>query len=188
MSPRRLIDRPLASDRERRQAFLLAAVILLAVAGILVALRPSPNGHPSPAASVPASPALTTPATTPPSPTAPRSAAPSVVPPPAEARRQSRARVNRTQDAQNRDPRFRARLARELRIRPAFQHLPYHADGVVIDLVGTTPSGRLVLSVTYTGRRMGARRAYRRFLARYHDPGRAYHPRYQYRRSNRRHR
>lgn len=178
MSARRLIDRPLASDGERRQAFLLAAVILVTLAGALVALGPS-HRHPSMAAGVPASPVLIAPATAPSS-TAPSPTAPAAVPPAPVAPPPSRTQVNRTQDSQNRDPRFRSRVARDLKTRAAFQHLPYHAPGVVIDLAGSTPDGRLVLSVTYTGSQAGARRAYRRFLGRYRDPGRTYHPRYQH--------
>ncbi len=179
----RLIDRRWTSDRERRQAFAAAAVMLTLAAVGLVALRPaSPRRAVHPPATTTVAPTATTPSTTstPPGPTAP-SVPSKTSPPPAPtppAPQPSRAQVNRTQDSQNRDPRFRARLRRDLRERPAFQHLPYHADGVSIDLAGTTSNGRLVLSVTYRGRLADARRAYRRFLARYHDAGRAYQPTY----------
>jgi len=181
MTPRRIIGRCWASDRERRQAFAAAAVVLVLVAFGLVALRPagSHRATRTPATTAVAPTATTQSTTTPPpapTPSAPTNA--SLPPAPTPAPKPSRAQVNRTQDAQNRDPRFRARLRRDLRERPAFQHLPYHANGVSIDLAGTTSDGRLLLSVTYRGRLADARRAYRRFLARYHDPGRAYHPTY----------
>jgi len=182
MTGRGIIDRRWASDGERRQAFIAAAVLLVLVAFGLVALRPtgSHRAARTPATTAAAPTAATQSTTTPPlapTPSAPSNASPSPAPTPAP--KPSRAQVNRTQDAQNRDPRFRARLRRDLRERPAFQHLPYHADGVGIELAGTTRDGRLVLSVTYRGRLADARRVYRRFLARYHDPGRAYQPTYQ---------
>jgi hypothetical protein len=57
--------------------------------------------------------------------------------------------------------------------RPAFAHLPYVGEGIAVDYVDER-AGRLVLLVLYRGRRAHARAAYRRFLARYRDSGRAY--------------
>lgn len=179
MSPRRLTDRPWDSDTERRRAFVAVAMVLFAVTGGLIALKPSsgqrriaPPAHTSTLAPAAMTPGATTATTTLPP--------PPPQPPPASNPAPSQGVVNRTQDAQNRDPRFRARLARDLRQRPAFQHLPYHASGVVIDLAGSQPDGRLILTVAYHGSLADARGAYRRFLARYRDPGGAYHPVYRH--------
>jgi hypothetical protein len=65
------------------------------------------------------------------------------------------------------------REAERNRRRPAFAHLPYLGDGIAVDYVEER-AGRLVLLVLYRGRRAHARDAYRRFLARYRDSGRAY--------------
>jgi len=173
MIPRRLTERPWASDSERRRAFMAAAVVLLAAALGLSALRPSSGQRttgPTHASAAAPTPTLPSPTIAPFVPAVPPAASvPSPVP--------SRVQVNRTQDAQNRDPRFRARVIRDLRERPAFQHLPYQAGGVRIDLGGIS-GGRLMLSVTYHGHLIDAQRSYRRFLSRYRDPGRAYHPTY----------
>jgi hypothetical protein len=157
MNGARLTRRPWGSDRERRQAFLAAAVLLGATAALLVWLRPGHAGDPP--RRDPAS-ALAAPA-----------ASPASDPPTLSS---TRSELAGGQDAQNRDPRFRQRLAGDLRSRPAFQRLPYRARGVTIELAGTAPHGRLLLRVRYRTNRARARRAYRGFLARYRDPGCAY--------------
>jgi len=165
-------------DGERRQAFLAAAALLLAAA-IALSLLHAPQHHP--AASTPA-PASTPTAPAAPAPPAPAAAAPAstATPPPAPApRHPPRRQINRTQDRQNQDPRFRARLRQDQQRRPAFQHLPYQGTSIDIQLAGTARDGRLLLTVTYRGSLAHARRSYHRFLARYRDPGRAYQPIYQ---------
>jgi hypothetical protein len=167
------MSRGLTSDTERRGAFLIVAAVLLTAAIGLSVL----HGHsqyptrPARASASSAAPPPTRPTSTSSAVSTPSRAAPNPAP-------RSRAQINRTQDQQNHDPRFRARLRRDLQRRPAFQRLPYDVPGVVIQLAGTARNGRLLLAVTYHGPLAGARRAYRRFLARYGDSGRSYHPVY----------
>lgn len=66
------------------------------------------------------------------------------------------------------------RAARALRSHRALQHVPYSADDVTIVLAGARGS-RAMLRVT-APTLSAARRAWRRFLRRYHDSGRAYVP------------
>lgn len=166
------MSRGLTSDTERRGAFLIVAAVLLTAAIGLSVL----HGHsqyptrPARASASSAAPPPTRPTSTSSAVSTPSRAAPNPAP-------RSRAQINRTQDQQNHDPRFRARLRRDLQQRPAFQHLPYRGDSDLIQLLGTR-DGRLLLAVTYRGSLAGARRAYRRFLARYGDSGRSYHPVY----------
>lgn len=166
-------------DSERRQAFLVAAALLLAAA-VALSLLHSHQHHAAASTPTPASTSTAPPAPAPPAPPAAPAPASAATPPSAPApRRPSRRQINRTQDRQNQDPRFRARLRQDQQRRPAFQHLPYHADGIDIQLAGTARDGRLLLTVTHRGSLAHARRAYHRFLARYRDPGRAYQPIYQ---------
>lgn len=109
------------------------------------------------------------------------SAAPTVLsapraarPPQAPAVRQRPSRPRVQADPEDTDARLRTRRRRDLHQRPAFQHLPFERPGLSIDIVDTTTDGRLKLRVTHIRNRASARRAYRRFLASYHDDGRAY--------------
>jgi len=61
--------------------------------------------------------------------------------------------------------------------RPAFQHIPYDDGQLSITLVGETADGRPVLIVAASTVKQ-ARDGWRRFLARYHDSGRTYTPRF----------
>ena len=62
--------------------------------------------------------------------------------------------------------------------RPAYQSLPWRGDGVLVDILGATPDGKVVVAVAYTSTTAHARRAYRRFLQLHHDSGAGYVPRY----------
>ena len=69
------------------------------------------------------------------------------------------------------------RAARALKAHLALQHLPYQHGDVTITLTGALRDGKAVLTViapTLAQAKVG----YRRFLARYHDAGRAYRPRF----------
>lgn len=78
------------------------------------------------------------------------------------------------QDPQDRDDARRAEVEREIASKPAFQHLPYKGDDVIIDFIDATDDGKIVIEVRYSGTRQGAEFAYARFLAAYGDPGTAY--------------
>lgn len=69
------------------------------------------------------------------------------------------------------------RAARALKAHRALQHVPYRRGGVTIRLTGALTDGKAVLTVTAVTLHQ-ARVGYRRFLARYHDSGRAYRPRF----------
>jgi hypothetical protein len=62
--------------------------------------------------------------------------------------------------------------------RPAYQSLPWRGDGVLIDIIGATAAGKVILAVAYTSTKAHARRGYRRFLALHHDSGAGYIARY----------
>ena len=68
----------------------------------------------------------------------------------------------------------------------ALQHVPYRDGAVRITLTGALRDGKAILTVTAPTLH-DAKLAYRRFLARYHDAGRAYRPRFVARRKARRH-
>lgn len=79
----------------------------------------------------------------------------------------------RRQDPQDVEGSLAARRAdRALRSHRAIQHVPYRDGEVRIELVGARGS-RAVLRVGASTVR-AARRGWRRFLRRYHDPGHAY--------------
>jgi hypothetical protein len=61
---------------------------------------------------------------------------------------------------------------------PAYQHMPYRARGVKIDYTGSTKTFKVRVVVRYSASRSRARRAFRRFLRRYHDSGKGYVVRY----------
>ena len=68
------------------------------------------------------------------------------------------------------------RAARALAAHCALQHVPYHHGRLAVELTAAH-NGRAVLTVTAPTLNR-ARAGWRRFLARYHDPGRAYLPRF----------
>jgi hypothetical protein len=151
-----------------------AILLVLAALGLLVAIeralepasqtRHSARGH-TPAVGQAASfPAATfTHVTT----------APSQPPP----RRHTHAEIDR-QDSYNHTRAFKAYVARQRQQRPAYQHLPYRGEEARIEIADITSDGRLVLKVVPLGMNVNPRVAYRRFLARYRDPGSAYLPEY----------
>jgi hypothetical protein len=69
------------------------------------------------------------------------------------------------------------RAARALASHRALQHVPYRHGDVTIRLTGALKNGKAILTVT-APTLAEAKAGYRRFLARYHDAGRAYQPRY----------
>jgi hypothetical protein len=102
-------------------------------------------------------------------------ATPAPAPPPRAKPRAKAARSPRDEvDPQDHDPRLRARLRRAQVTGAAFQHLPWAGDGIAIDFGEAGADGRVRLEVTYLATRDDARRAYRRFLARFDDDGRGY--------------
>jgi hypothetical protein len=116
-------------------------------------------------------------------------AAPVPIPAPGAAPRPPATRTRRTvgpratlgsrQDPQDSNPHLRARMGgRALRLRPAFQRLPYVGEGIDIDFVGAAPDGRVRLRIVYQGPRRAAQAAYRRFLAYWRDSGQGYAVRY----------
>ncbi|MGA2010873.1 MAG: CHAP domain-containing protein [Solirubrobacteraceae bacterium] len=67
--------------------------------------------------------------------------------------------------------RVQERTIRSLR---AFQHMPYRTADVGIDWTGVDRAGRVEVRVASALHLTAAREAWQRFLARYHDAGRAY--------------
>jgi hypothetical protein len=82
------------------------------------------------------------------------------------------------QDRYNNTPRFRDYEREQQLTRPGYQHLPYRTSHVHIDITNVTSDGRIVLSVTPLGPNVSPQFEYRKFLARYHDPGKDYLPLY----------
>jgi hypothetical protein len=116
-------------------------------------------------------------------------AAPVLIPAPGAAPRQPGTRTSRTvgpratlgarQDPQDSNPHLRAQMGGQaLRLRPAFQHLPYIGEGIDVEFVGAAPDGRIRLRIVYEGPRRAAQAAYQRFLAYWRDSGQGYAVRY----------
>jgi hypothetical protein len=60
---------------------------------------------------------------------------------------------------------------------PAYQHIPYDDNGILVTLTGVASDGRFDLEVySQSLTRVQERTAYERFLAMYHDPGTKYLP------------
>lgn len=99
----------------------------------------------------------------------------------ARSRRSTQSRVIRqvaSQDPQDRrGGRAARRAARALARHRALQHVPYNYRGATVNLTGASGDGKAVLTVTAPTLK-DAKADYRRFLARYHDTGRAYQPHY----------
>lgn len=82
-------------------------------------------------------------------------------------------------DDDARNPAMYRRHARLLRAEPLLQRLPYSDRKLGVQLVGTTPSGRPVLLVTYRGSMRRARNDMRSLLSRFEDGGGEYATRYE---------
>ncbi len=82
------------------------------------------------------------------------------------------------QDRYLRTGRAEHRLRQEYRGRPGYQHLPYRTEKVRIEITNVTSDGRIVLTIIPLGLNVNPRLGYRGFLARYHDPGSGYLPRF----------
>lgn len=99
----------------------------------------------------------------------------------ARSRRSTRSRAIRqvaSQDPQDRrGDRAARRAARALARHRALQHVPYNYRGATVNLTGASDDGKAILTVTAPTLK-AAKADYRRFLARYHDTGRAYQPHY----------
>lgn len=78
------------------------------------------------------------------------------------------------QDDYNGTRAFQRYIGRQQREHPAYQHLPYRTDQVLIEIANVTADGRVVLTVTPRTLQVNPRAAYRQFLRRYHDPGSFY--------------
>jgi len=88
----------------------------------------------------------------------------------------TRKRVSAQDTQDHRGSAAAKRAARALASHRALQHVPYRHGAVTIRLTGAS-NGKAVLTVTAPTLHE-ARAGYRRFLARYHDAGRAYRPRF----------
>lgn len=72
------------------------------------------------------------------------------------------------------DPEARAEAERELRERPALQHLPFRSRGVRADIDDVVGDGRVVIVIRHSSSKAKARQAWRAFLRRHKDSGRGY--------------
>ncbi len=66
------------------------------------------------------------------------------------------------------------RLNHTIALLRAFQHMPYRDGSVRIEWTGVNPSGRILVAVVSRHSPAFAQGVWQRFLARYHDSGRAY--------------
>lgn len=82
-------------------------------------------------------------------------------------------------DPEATDPVLRAEHQKFLESRPLEQHLPYRDHEIGADVMNITPSGKLVVLVTYIHSQQAAQRDIDGLMARYHDPGTGYVIRYQ---------
>jgi hypothetical protein len=71
------------------------------------------------------------------------------------------------------------RLRSTIRSLRAFQHMPYRAPGLSIDWGGVNGFGQVEVTVTSRDSLASAQAVWQSFLARWQDPGRAYHVSYQ---------
>jgi hypothetical protein len=159
---------------------LSACVVVLAAAVILVVgaghhkhphtLRPVRASRPVVLAPIP-----TTLATTAPTPTP---STPAASPSTRQVSSQKGTRVPQQDPQDRRGSPAAKRAARALASHRALQHIPYRHGPVSITLTGALPDGKAILIVTAPTLRE-ARAGWRRFLARYHDNGRAYQPHFE---------
>lgn len=167
----------------RKGIFTACAGVLLVIAAALILLHASDqHGHTHHQPAVQSRPlvlapsrATTTPETTTTSTTTAKAKAKA-----AKHRKRSSATRRRiaAQDPQDHHGTAAAkRAARALANHRALQHVPYRHGAVTIRLTGALRDGKAVLTITAPTLRE-ARAGYRRFLARYRDAGRAYHPRF----------
>lgn len=77
-------------------------------------------------------------------------------------------------DAEDRDRDLARRTRQAVRDRPALQMLPWRHGGIEIEMQDVTTDGRVVLLIRTPMSASAARQAYRAFLRRAGDPGRAY--------------
>jgi hypothetical protein len=154
---RALLETPISRTQARVAFAISATVVLLAAAALILLADERPISTHAPGAGEPRSVAVAPPP------------APLVATTPAPAR----STVGPRQDPQD-QPGSRAarRAARALATHAALQHVPYRRGGVRIELTGAR-DGRALLTVT-APTRPRARAAWRAFLARFHDSGRAY--------------
>lgn len=164
----------------RKGIFTICVGLLLVIAAALILLHASDQHHhgasshrvaPSRPVVLAPSPATTTPVT------------PATTTTPAASKHKKRSSATTRKRIAKQDPQDHRgtaaakRAARALATHRALQHVPYRHGAVTIRLTGALKDGKAILTVT-APTPMEARAGYRRFLARYHDTGHAYQPRY----------
>lgn len=160
----------------RKGVFAVCAGVLLVIAAALILLHASDQHHHSDHRE---SVSVSQPVVLKPS---PATSTPVITTTTARPTRTKRSSANRKRIAKQ-DPQDRRgskaakRAARALTMHRALQHVPYRDGNVEIRLTGALKDGKAVLTVT-APTVAEAKAGYRRFLARYHDSGRAYRPRF----------
>jgi len=165
----------------RKGVLVPCAGVLMVIAAALILLHASEQqrrqtrDHPAVAISRPVV-LAPTPATT--TPVAPTTTTKSTGPKKHNTRAATtRKRIAKQDPQDHRGTAAAKRAAQALAAHRALQHVPYRDGDVTIRLTGALRDGKAVLTVTAPTLK-DARAGYRRFLARYHDAGRAYRPRF----------
>lgn len=162
----------------RKGVFAVCAGLLLVIAAALILLHAHDQHHVNHHAPV----AVSRPVVLAPSPATSTPVAPATTTTSAASKHTKRSSTTRTrvaaQDPQDRPGTAAAkRAAQALASHRALQHVPYRHGDVTIRLTAAVKNGKAILTVT-APTPAEAKAGYRRFLARYHDTGRAYRARF----------